>query len=60
MTLRAVPACPNNRECRQYTTIINGRKQEKKQPPAEEIPMNLRRRAGTDPLREIILKGRGA
>jgi hypothetical protein len=32
----------------------------KKQPPAGEIPVNLRRRAGTDPLREIILKGRGA
>jgi hypothetical protein len=31
----------------------------KKQPPAEGIPVNLRRRAGTDPLREIILKGRG-
>jgi hypothetical protein len=31
----------------------------KKQPPAEEFPVNLRRRAGTDPLREIILKGRG-
>jgi hypothetical protein len=31
----------------------------KKQQPVEGIPANLRSRAGTDPLREIILKKQG-
>jgi hypothetical protein len=31
----------------------------KKTTPVEAIPANLRRRTGTDPLREIILKRQG-